>query len=107
MRVFSRCAARKCTNNSNNCSVSFFRFPRDVNRARIWLVASGRDDLSSDVEKIHASSYRLCSMHFEKSMFANEKRNRLRKEVIPRQFPALERSSSATAEFRSETGNWE
>ncbi|CAH1108816.1 unnamed protein product [Psylliodes chrysocephalus] len=109
MRIFNRCAALKCRNNTNNCSLSFFRFPTDINRGRIWLIACSRNDLMQDVAKLHTLSHRLCAIHFEQTMFANKQRNRLLKHAVPRIFPALEGGSSSiapTSQLRCETSEF-
>ncbi|CAH1999612.1 unnamed protein product [Acanthoscelides obtectus] len=84
----SRCAAKFCTNNSNNCQYSFFKFPTDTGRSNVWLLACGRKDLMGK-ENLYKSSYKMCGFHFESHMFANDTRNRLRKNAFPTIFPTL------------------
>ncbi|VEN58318.1 unnamed protein product, partial [Callosobruchus maculatus] len=63
-RGMQRCAATLCTNTSRNCKVSFFAFPSDVERSKLWIVACHREDLLQK-QDIHKLSYKLCGMHFE------------------------------------------
>lgn len=75
---------------------------------KFYVIFAEREfgDLMPDVAKLHTLSHRLCAMHFEQTMFANEKRNRLLKLAVPRRFPALEGGSSSVApitQLRSET----
>ncbi|XP_030756837.1 uncharacterized protein LOC115882749 isoform X3 [Sitophilus oryzae] len=83
------CAALGCINTSKSCSLSFFRFPSDENRATIWLKACRREDLLHKADNIHNLSYRLCGQHFASSTFANCACSRLRKNVNPSIFPSL------------------
>ncbi|CAG9826859.1 unnamed protein product [Diabrotica balteata] len=87
------CAATKCCNNSRKSSVSFFSFPKDVNRAKIWLMACGREDLLDKAERLH-TSHRLCGTHFDNKMFLNDMRNRLQPSAVPTNFPLVEGSST-------------
>ncbi|KAJ8913920.1 hypothetical protein NQ315_005718, partial [Exocentrus adspersus] len=89
---YTVCAAEGCGNNQLNCSLSLFRFPKDIERARIWALACGREDLK-EKDNLY-TSYRLCAAHFENDMFLNYLRNRLKPNVIPSIFPHLEGSSS-------------
>ncbi|XP_030760570.1 uncharacterized protein LOC115885660 isoform X11 [Sitophilus oryzae] len=98
MRVLSRCAALKCTNNSNNSTASFFRFPTEVERAKVWLQVIRREDLLQDAARLNQSSYKVCGLHFDRTLFANAKGNRLRKNAMPQEFKVLEASTSLGAE---------
>ncbi|KAK9719693.1 THAP domain [Popillia japonica] len=89
------CAARGCKNRRYHTGKeSFFSLPKDIPRARTWIIASGREDLLQDLENLH-SSYRLCGAHFEKNAFQNNLRNRLHKHAVPTIFPAMEGTSTA------------
>ncbi|XP_050515681.1 52 kDa repressor of the inhibitor of the protein kinase-like [Diabrotica virgifera virgifera] len=85
----SRCSAKMCTNNSKNCNYSFFRFPKEADRARNWAMLCQREDL---LKKTNLNLNRLCSVHFENTMFSNKTRNRLCKNAVPRLFPSIEDS---------------
>ncbi|XP_050497852.1 52 kDa repressor of the inhibitor of the protein kinase-like isoform X2 [Diabrotica virgifera virgifera] len=79
-----------CKNNSKNCNYSFFRFPKDADRARNWAMLCQREDLIN--KKTNLNLNRLCSVHFENTMFSNETRNRLCKNAVPSLFPSIEDS---------------
>lgn len=63
-------------------------------RSRIWVIASGRDDLMPKLDSLN-KSYRLCSDHFEKKMFVNKAGNKLIPDAVPTIFPSLEGSSQS------------
>ncbi|XP_050305939.1 uncharacterized protein LOC126743057 isoform X2 [Anthonomus grandis grandis] len=54
-------------------------------RARIWAIASGREDLITK-ENLHTLSYKICGRHFENKMFLNDLHNRLQKNAVPTLF---------------------
>lgn len=63
-------------------------------RARQWVVACHREDLSEKIEQLY-SSCRLCRDHFEEKMFANALRNRLYPHAVPTIFPPLEGTATS------------
>ncbi|KAI4454224.1 thap domain-containing [Holotrichia oblita] len=88
------CAARGCKNKQYLSRESFFLFPKDIVRARIWAIAGRREDLLENLESLHRS-HRLCGAHFEAKAFLNDLRNRLQPEAVPTIVPSLEGPSSA------------
>lgn len=64
-------------------------------RARIWIMACGREDLSEMLEDLHNRHYHVCGLHFERKMFMNDLRNRLYPHAVPTLFPTLEGSSTS------------
>ncbi|XP_050510567.1 zinc finger protein 112-like isoform X3 [Diabrotica virgifera virgifera] len=87
------CLARNCCNNSGKSNISFFAFPKDVNRTKIWLTACGREDFLGKAENLN-ESYHLCGTHFDNEMFLNDMRNQLEPSAVPTNFPLLEGTSS-------------
>ncbi|XP_060857579.1 52 kDa repressor of the inhibitor of the protein kinase-like isoform X1 [Metopolophium dirhodum] len=63
-------------------SVSFFSFPKDPARCKIWLE---RCQLPADI--LQQKNTKLCGKHFEKNMFLNFLENRLKPDAIPTLFP--------------------
>ncbi|XP_060858321.1 52 kDa repressor of the inhibitor of the protein kinase-like [Metopolophium dirhodum] len=63
-------------------SVSFFSFPEDPARCKIWLE---RCQLPADI--LQQKNTKLCGKHFEKNMFLNFLENRLKPDAIPTLFP--------------------
>ncbi|XP_072745674.1 uncharacterized protein [Anoplolepis gracilipes] len=77
------CAMSECNENSgiNHQHLSFFRFPPNPERAKLWLQACGiKKDISP--KKLY-NNYRVCSKHFASHMFLNDLRNRLQLHAIP------------------------
>ncbi|XP_074032675.1 uncharacterized protein isoform X3 [Leptinotarsa decemlineata] len=89
------CAVNSCKSKSSKSKISFFMFPKDQERARIWAMACGRDDLTDKVERLHRG-YHICGGHFETKYFLNDLRNRLQPNAVPTIFPTLEGSTSST-----------
>lgn len=54
-------------------------------RAKAWLEACGRLDLSEKVAKLH-QSHRICGIHFSAPMFLKGKRKLLRKNAVPKRY---------------------
>ncbi|XP_036149006.1 52 kDa repressor of the inhibitor of the protein kinase-like isoform X1 [Monomorium pharaonis] len=61
--------------------ISFFRFPKDIVRAELWLKFCKRQ-INIPLEKL-CNNYRICSEHFTDVMFLNNLRNRLQPHAIP------------------------
>ncbi|KAG5897424.1 hypothetical protein JTB14_032115 [Gonioctena quinquepunctata] len=80
------CAHRACISKARTRSTSFFRFPKDVERARDWLKACNRDDLLGKSPEVLYGNYRLCELHFEKDMLIKHK---FRKLLIPEAVPTI------------------
>ena len=82
------CSAINCTNNRlGNKDMSFFRFPKDKERCRRWVLNSRRKDLlNKSAEHLHKSNV-LCPNHFELSEFTSLKKTRLKRlKAIPTLF---------------------
>ncbi|XP_067132215.1 52 kDa repressor of the inhibitor of the protein kinase [Centruroides vittatus] len=83
----SFCCAIDCTNSYNKClGLSFFRFPRDKERCRKWILNSGRVDLLDKTTEFLYSTCRLCELHFEDTEFATIERNKLSITAVPTRF---------------------
>ena len=68
------CAAVNCWNNRfNSPNLSFFRFPRDTERCKQWVVNCGREDLLKKTALQLYSGTTLCSKHFDDNQFACSK----------------------------------
>ncbi|XP_036144427.1 THAP domain-containing protein 11-like [Monomorium pharaonis] len=65
------CAMSNCNENSRaSRHLSFFRFPSDPQRSKLWLQGCGIEkDISP--QKLH-NNYRVCSKHFAPHMFLND-----------------------------------
>ncbi|XP_050502513.1 52 kDa repressor of the inhibitor of the protein kinase-like [Diabrotica virgifera virgifera] len=98
------CAAINCNSKAYNCNLSFFRFPKDKERALVWLLESGREDLQCKIDKL--DSYRLCGAHFEDKCFKNDLKNRLYPHAIPTVFPCLEGPSSVSSKESQKEHNY-
>ncbi|XP_077272910.1 uncharacterized protein LOC143903292 isoform X2 [Temnothorax americanus] len=77
------CAMSKCPNISGRVpGLSFFRFPKDTERCKLWLKNCGRT-FKVPMEKLH-TSYRVCGNHFESRIFLNHLKNRLQPHAVPK-----------------------
>lgn len=84
------CSAPDCTNFRGKVeNLSFFKFPKDLERCRIWIKNSAREDLfKRDITTLYDSGLCLCAEHFDVSMFMNpEHRNKLVSNAVPTIFP--------------------
>ncbi|XP_018577202.1 52 kDa repressor of the inhibitor of the protein kinase-like isoform X2 [Anoplophora glabripennis] len=86
------CAAKNCNSRQSNTQLSFFRFPKDIDRAKIWALACNREDLFDRLNSLN-QSHRLCSIHFEKKMYMNKECKRLIHNAVPTLFACLEGGS--------------
>ncbi|XP_073980100.1 uncharacterized protein isoform X2 [Rhodnius prolixus] len=78
------CAAKNCTNNQTDCEdVSFFHFPEDPDRSKIWVDSCNRIDLIDKDAVFLNANYYVCGMHFKDSMFICSLKNELINEAIP------------------------
>ncbi|XP_067126439.1 52 kDa repressor of the inhibitor of the protein kinase-like [Centruroides vittatus] len=81
------CSAFSCNNSRKTFpKKSFFRFPRDKIRCRMWLKNCKRKDLLKVKRKYLYTVHRVCEDHFEERMFLNSLRNRLHHNAIPTLF---------------------
>ncbi|XP_044738949.1 zinc finger protein 271-like [Chrysoperla carnea] len=88
------CTVHGCKNSTIPKKVSMFRFPKDLERAREWLLKCNRTDLMNKSGLQLHNNYRLCGTHFENKMFLNDLKNRLQPLAVPTIFPTLEGSSN-------------
>ncbi|XP_077270921.1 uncharacterized protein LOC143902085 isoform X2 [Temnothorax americanus] len=95
------CAMKNCSNISGRESgPSFFRFPKDPDRAKLWLEKCGRE-INTSPENLY-KNYKVCGDHFKSSMFLNDLKNRLQPHAIPEQMEndkSFELSSENNATF--------
>ncbi|KAG7301917.1 hypothetical protein JYU34_013335 [Plutella xylostella] len=75
------CAVYSCMKTDREPDLNFFRFPRDANRRRTWILAIGREDLLSKCDTMNHTSYHACSLHFEESAIKIVKQ--LKEDAIP------------------------
>ncbi|KAG5897425.1 hypothetical protein JTB14_032115 [Gonioctena quinquepunctata] len=74
------CAA--CPNNSKKNPIhSYFRFPKEENRCNEWKLRVMRVH-SYTAEQCY-KRFRVCSAHFEESMFSSMQKNKLKRNAIP------------------------
>lgn len=52
-------------------------------RCEVWINNCGMSHLKGIDQSVLNKNYRLCSIHFESSMFRNEMGNRLKTDAIP------------------------
>lgn len=77
------CAMFNCLNISGRLSgLSFFRFPKDAERCKLWLRNCGRT-IPVPMENLY-KNYRICGNHFDSSMFLNDLKNRLQSHAVPK-----------------------
>ncbi|XP_044739699.1 uncharacterized protein LOC123301036 [Chrysoperla carnea] len=96
----SWCSVYGCRNNSNmNKNISFFRYPKNIERSKAWIHATGRRDLLKKGTEYAYKNCRVCAKHFEDEMFANDLKNRL----LPTAVPKILVSNDATNDEQSKT----
>lgn len=81
-----KCALQSCKNKRiENVGIGYFKFPVNYpTKCAKWLECSG---LSIPLDTILTKNYRICGKHFEKHMFVNDRRNRLKKNALPLLYP--------------------
>ncbi|GFR93594.1 52 kDa repressor of the inhibitor of the protein kinase [Elysia marginata] len=74
------CSAINCTNGRYECpGLSFFRFPRDDERCKKWVINCRRQDLLNKSPRNLYTSNFVCAVHFEDTQFTEpHKKNRLK-----------------------------
>ncbi|GFR97911.1 52 kDa repressor of the inhibitor of the protein kinase [Elysia marginata] len=74
------CSAINCTNGRYECpGLSFFRFPRDEERCKKWVINCRRQDLLNKSPRNLYTSNVLYAVHFEDTQFTEpHKKNRLK-----------------------------
>ncbi|KYN02001.1 52 kDa repressor of the inhibitor of the protein kinase [Cyphomyrmex costatus] len=76
------CTMNNCSNISGReRNISFFYFPKDPDRAKLWLEKCNRK-INTTPENLH-KNYKVCGNHFKSSMFLNDLKNRLQPHAIP------------------------
>ncbi|XP_067006391.2 uncharacterized protein [Anabrus simplex] len=78
------CSAINCYNNQKNSpALSFFRFPKNPERSRKWLINCRRNDLSNKDASYLYHNIKLCSDHFEDNQFMNSQKKKLVWNAVP------------------------
>ena len=84
------CSAINCKNNrSANKDISFFRFPKDKQRCKKWVMNSRREDLLKYSFDHLSKSNVLCANHFEESQFTPSKQKNLKRNHRTGEIPTL------------------
>ena len=82
--VGSYCCASNCFNKFyENKAISYFRFPKEEKRCKVWVANMQLHQFSNLCAAELNKRFRLCSAHFEQSQFINCKRNCLTWNAIP------------------------
>ncbi|XP_030756850.1 52 kDa repressor of the inhibitor of the protein kinase-like [Sitophilus oryzae] len=86
--MWAICAFRNCRYNFGS-GISMFGFPKDPERAKLWLHACRRTDLLPKLSSLSRSKYRLCESHFEDIHISKSclQKKRLFKNAVPSIFP--------------------
>lgn len=80
------CSMAGCANTHQRCpSLSFFRFPKEINRAKEWLMICERPDLMRrvDLGEINVNNYYVCETHFPNQILDYATRKILIKTALP------------------------
>lgn len=80
------CSMAGCTNTHQRCpSLSFFRFPKEISRAKEWLMICERPDLMRrvDLGEINVNNYYVCETHFPNQILDYATRKILIKTALP------------------------
>ena len=80
------CAAPNCHNHTYNSTVSMFRFPKDKQQCKQWVINTRRADLEKYSTEQLYNGYTLCANHFEDSQFMNPQ---AKKSLIHNALPTL------------------
>ena len=94
------CAAHGCNNNKKrNPNLTFFVVPKDRNdpdRWKRWIQYSRRADLMDKSFEYCNKYIAFCPIHFERSQFMNDKRNKLIFNAVPTLFDVPNQPPPAT-----------
>nr|XP_057909037.1 THAP domain-containing protein 1-like isoform X2 [Doryrhamphus excisus] len=94
----AHCSAINCRNRRlKRPDLSFFKFPRNKDRCRQWVVSARRTDLLSRTTCYISTNCHLCAEHFTEDQFSNRQvKNRLNWNAVPNvfQFPDPPKSES-------------
>ncbi|XP_062870415.1 uncharacterized protein si:dkey-250d21.1 isoform X2 [Trichomycterus rosablanca] len=66
------CAAAECKQSSDQSHVSFFKFPLDPERCKLWVGNCRRPDLQTKTPEFLHANFKLCSRHFDASALLGE-----------------------------------
>ncbi|XP_071577609.1 uncharacterized protein [Temnothorax nylanderi] len=80
-----RCCFKACQSASSErrgIKETLFRFPKDIERSKLWVSACGREELISKTAIQLYNSYRVCKLHFANNMFLNYEKTRLQPHAI-------------------------
>lgn len=80
------CSMAGCQNTHQRCpSLSFFRFPKEISRAKEWLMICDRPDLMRrvDLGEINVNNYYVCETHFPNQILDYATRKILIKTALP------------------------
>lgn len=81
-----RCSFKGCqsaTSERRGIKETLFRFPKDIERSKLWVSACGREELLSKTAIQLYNSYRVCKLHFGNNMFLNYEKTRLQPHAVP------------------------
>ncbi|XP_034190484.1 uncharacterized protein LOC117608869 isoform X2 [Osmia lignaria lignaria] len=81
-----RCSFKGCPSASSEergIKETLFRFPKDVERSKLWILACNREELLVKTATQLYSGYRVCKLHFATNMFLNYERTRLQPHAVP------------------------
>jgi hypothetical protein len=76
-------------------NLSFFRTPKDK-RSKQWIMNSGRKDLIEKGEKYLNDNITFCALHFDRTQFTNERKNKLVWNAISTIFEGLMKPTTTT-----------
>ncbi|XP_049786936.1 52 kDa repressor of the inhibitor of the protein kinase-like [Schistocerca cancellata] len=95
--IGSVCSEIKFSNNRKKTSqLSFFKFPKDPERSRKWLVNSRQEDLMKKDPVYLCDNIRFCSLHFEQNQFMNADNNKFVWNAVPALFDIPNKPSQLT-----------
>ncbi|XP_012526622.1 uncharacterized protein LOC105831188 [Monomorium pharaonis] len=81
-----RCSFKGCQSASSEkrgIKETLFRFPKDIERSKLWVSACDRKELFSKTAIQLYNGYRVCKLHFANNMFLNYEKTRLQPHAIP------------------------
>lgn len=80
-----RCSVKFCQSKASFRNKSFFSYPKEPNRLKVWITNCDTNHLAEALLK--SNNYRVCADHFEETMFLNSTtKNRLVHDAVPRLF---------------------
>nr|XP_012153868.1 PREDICTED: 52 kDa repressor of the inhibitor of the protein kinase-like isoform X2 [Megachile rotundata] len=81
-----RCCIKGCqsaTSEKRGIKETLFRFPKDVEKSKLWASMCGREDLFSKTPIQLYNNYRVCKLHFANDMFLNYEKTKLQPHAVP------------------------